>query len=133
VKYLPCPANSYEKPTDHTICVCNGEFQWNASKTECLPKSKSTSSSSVQGTDNKCGAHSHYDSLLGCRCDVGYSGGGRNCVFAGCPSGYDLQGGVCNPSRAMIDPGIRKNCLSRNPCVCPTGYKPMANRTCIPN
>ncbi len=36
--YQACPVNSYEDPKNRAYCICNGNYQWNSDKTQCLPK-----------------------------------------------------------------------------------------------
>lgn len=49
MQYKSCPANSYVDPTDNAYCLCNGDFQWNSSKTQCLRKVKPAVTPAVSG------------------------------------------------------------------------------------
>ncbi|OGJ84121.1 hypothetical protein A2529_05035 [Candidatus Peribacteria bacterium RIFOXYD2_FULL_58_15] len=66
-EYLPCPPNSYVKPTDASVCVCNGNYQWNTDKTQCLRKQKPAPTPVVQLT-KPC--RRDKDGI--CQCPAGY-------------------------------------------------------------
>ena len=90
-----------------------------------------TSASNTQTTTH-CGAHGH-ESDHGCTCDAGYANHFGACVFASCAAGSRQNAkGECETKVSTLDPTQRVNCLSHNPCVCPAGFEPLANRTCVP-
>lgn len=120
-----CPPDSYENPLNPTKCICNAGYEVNAAKTACILKTTPSASDAPE-----CPSHMHKFEKK-CVCDTGYRKEvGGSCSFDGCPAGYKYTGGDCIADMSIRNKAI--SCVTRNPCTCPSGYKSMANRKCIP-